>query len=120
MPSRPLGSDTVTIRVPTTTIDPNDNTRYFSYADGATIQGCNIQPFLTTEKFQEEFTLEREATRTFFRLFMPISLETLAVDDTYRIVFQDIEYEIHAIPGEWRHFDGRKNHIAVLIKRRKG
>lgn len=120
MPSRPLGSDTITIRVPTQTVDPRDNTVYYSFTDGAVIQGCNFQAFLMTEKFQEEFTVERETTRTFFRVFVPARPETAVITDKYRILFEGVEYEVHALLGKWRHFSGQENHYAFLVKRRIG
>lgn len=120
MPSWPLGSDTITLRVPTIVVDPTDNTNYYRYANGATVQNCSFQPFLMTEKFQEEFTIERESTRAFFRVFMPVTPETEAVTSTYRIVFDGDEYEVHSLIGKWRDFSGLKDHVAFLVKRRVG
>lgn len=120
MRSRPLGKDTIVILVPTVTVDTRDNTEYLVYTDGATVGDCSLQPFLMTEKFQEEYTTERESTRTFFRVFVPVLPETSAMDETYRIRFDGDVYEVHAIPGEWRSLGGRADHIAFLIKRRVG
>jgi hypothetical protein len=118
VPTRPLGNDTITLLVPTATVDSRDNTTYYTYTDGAIVTGCSFQPFLMTEKFQEEFTLERESSRTFFRVFMPATDDTLLVTDKYRIRFDGVIYEVHAQAGEWRHFSGRLNHVAFLCKRR--
>lgn len=115
---RPLGSDTVTLRPPTVTTDTVDNTVYYTYADGAVIENCNFQPFLMTEKFQEEFTLERESSRTFFRVFAPHNADTAAITEKYQIKFQGDIYEVHALIGKWRFFSGSNNHIAFLCKRR--
>lgn len=120
MRSRPLGNDTITILVPTVTVDTRDNTEYLTYTDGATIRNCSLQPFLMTEKFQEEYTTERESTRTFFRVFCPVLPEILEIDQTYQIRYADEVYEVHAIPGEWRALSGRPDHIAFLLKRRVG
>lgn len=118
MPSRPLGNDTIIIRVPTIIVDSRDNTRYYTYSNGATVKNCNFQPYLMTEKFQEEFTTERESSRTFFRVFMPAIPAVLAMGETHRIMHDSIEYEVHALPGYWRHFSGVLNHVAFLCKRR--
>lgn len=120
MRSRPLGNDTITILVPTVVIDERDNTEYLEYSDGATVRNCSLQPFLMTEKFQEEYTTERESTRTFFRIFVPVNDDTLAINETYQIRFDGDIYEVHALPGEWRALNGRKDHIAFLVKRRIG
>lgn len=115
-----LGSDTITIRVPTLTVDARDNTNYTTYTDGATVRNCSFQPFLMTEKFQEENTVEREYTRTFYRVFVPWNTSTEQITDTYRIVHDDIEYEVHALIGKWKRLSGQKHHIAFLVKRRVG
>lgn len=120
MPTRPLGPDTITIRVPVITVDTRDNTSYYDYVDGATIAHCSFQPFLMTEKFQEEFTVERQTTRTFYRVFVPVLPETLEITETYRIIFDGVEYQVHAVPGSWRHFSGKRNHIAFLVNLRIG
>lgn len=116
--SRPLGSDTIILQPPTEVVDTRDNTTYWTWADGATVRNCSFQPYLLTEKFQEEFTLERESSRTFCRVFVPVNDDTLLINEQYRIVFQGEQYEVHAITGEWRAFSGRKDHIAFLVKRR--
>lgn len=120
MATRPLGSDTITLRVPTETVDTVDNTTYFTYADGAEIKNCNVQAFLMTQKFQEEFTIERESTRTFFRVFAPWTDETALITDKYRLLFRGVEYEVHALIGKWQHFSGKHNHVGFLIKLRIG
>ena len=120
MPADFLGSDTITLRVPTLTVDSRDSTNYYTYSDGAVIRRCSFQPFLMTEKFQEENTNEREYTRTFYRVFVPWTTETEQINDTYRIVFEGYEYEVHALIGKWRRLNGSKHHIAFLCKRRKG
>lgn len=120
MRSRPLGNDTITILVPTVVIDERDNTQYLEYSDGVTVRNCSLQPFLMTEKFQEEYTTERESTRTFYRVFVPVTPETLEIDETYQVRFNGDVYEVHALPGEWRSLTGRLDHIAFLVKRRVG
>lgn len=119
MPSRPLGSDTITIRVPTLVHGSRGDMTY-EYADGAVIRACNFQPFIPSEKFQEEFTNERETTRTFYRLYVPWTTETEQITDRYRILFEGVEYEVHALTGKWKHFSGKKNHIAIMLKERIG
>lgn len=120
MPSRPLGSDVVTILVPSVTTDARDNTQYLSYSDGLTVHGCNFQPFMLTQKFQEEFTTERETTRTFFRVYMPALPEVEAITPKHKVRFGGVEYEVHSLIGKWRHFSGLKDHVAFLLKRREG
>lgn len=120
MRHRRLGSDTITIRVPTLVSDTRDNTGYYEYEDGSVIRGCSFQPFLMTEKFQEEFTSERDATRTFYRVFVPWNTETEQITDKHRILFEGIEYEVHALRGQWRKLNGEKHHIAFLVKKRAG
>lgn len=120
MPTRPLGHDTITIRVPTIVIDPDDGTHEYTFADGATVRNCNIQPFILSNKLQSEVTLEREHTTTFFRAWLPVSAVTLAINYTYRIRFKGVEYEVHAVPGEWRHFSGKQNHISFMLRLRIG
>lgn len=115
----PLGHDTILLRPWTAVVEARGNTKYYEYSDGATVRHCNFQPFLMTEKFQEEFTIERESSRTFYRVFAPVTPETLLIDEKYHIVFEGVEYEVHAVPGEWRYFSGRKNHIAFLCKLRR-
>lgn len=119
-PSRPLGSDTITIRVPTKVVNVRDGSTSYSYANGAVIEDCSFQPYLMTEKFQEEFTLERESSRNFFRLFLPWTDVTEALTSEYRILFEGVEYEIHSEAGKWRDFRGVKNHLAFLVKLRRG
>jgi hypothetical protein len=118
MPTRPLGPHTITILVPTEVVDTRDNTVYFEYVDGATVRNCNVQAFLPTEKFQEEFTTEREGARTFYRVYAPTNPYTLAIDDTYRLRHKGVIYEVHSLSGVWEHFSGASNHVAFLIKRR--
>lgn len=118
--ARPLGPDTILLREPTIVVDSDDGTTYYEYSDGASIRNCYFQPFLMTEKFQEESTLERESSRTFFRVFVPWTSETEQILDTWRIVFEGTEYEVHAQEGRWRDFRGQKNHIAFLVKQRTG
>lgn len=120
MPTRPLGNDTITIRVPTIVIDPDDGTHQYIFADGATVRNCSIQPFVMSNKLQSEVTVERESTTTYFRAYLPVNIHTLAIEYTYRIVFAGNEYEVQAVPGEWRHFSGKKSHVAFLLKRRIG
>lgn len=117
-PTRPLGNDTITLLVPTETVDTRDNTRYYTYTPGATVYNCSFQPFLMTEKFQEEFTTERESSRTFFRVFAPATPEVLAVTEKYQILFDGVVYEVHAVAGRWRHPSGTLNHVAFLCKLR--
>lgn len=118
MPTRPLGPHTITILDPVETIDTRDNTVTYTYATGATVKGCNVQAYLMTEKFQEEFTTEREGARAFYRVFAPTNAYTLAVTDKHRISFKGAVYEVHSLSGVWEHFSGASNHVAFLIKRR--
>lgn len=112
-----LGLDTITLLVPTITVDSRDNTNYYTYIQGGVIRNCNVQPFLMTEKFQEEFTTEREGARTYYRVFAPWTPETEQVNDRYKILFAGVEYDVHSLAGRWQDFRGMKNHIAFLIKR---
>lgn len=117
---RPLSGDTITLLVPSVVVDSRDNTRYYTHSPGATIKGCSFQPFLMTEKFQEEFTTERESTRTFYRVFVPWTADTALITEKYRILFEGEEFEVHAMIGKWRDFRRNQDHIAFLVKKRIG
>lgn len=120
MPSRPLGPHTVYLMPPVLNVDTVGNTTYYTYPDLVEVRNSFFQPFLMTEKFQEEFTNERETTRTFYRVFVPWNSVTELITDEYRITFKGSVYEVHALIGEWSHFSGEQNHIAFLVKRREG
>ena len=115
-----LSSDTITILVPVVGRDPRDNTVYYTFTEGAVVEGCSFQPFLITQKFQEEFTTERDTSRAFFRVYMPWTSDTEQITDKYQIRFDGEDYEVHSLVGKWKDFRRAKNHIALLVKKRSG
>lgn len=119
---RALGNDTITLVKPTIIVDPVDNTEVISF-DTTTeivVRRCMIEPFLLSEKLQEEITGERDFVRSTWRVWAPATADVLALSHHDRIIHQGQEYEVFGHLGVWRDFAGRNHHVQFIIELREG
>lgn len=118
-PTFPLGNDTITILRAAYATDPGDNTSYWDW-DNATevvVSRCNVQPFRMAEKISFEATISRDFSRTSFRVWAPAGTD---VQETDRVLFDGVEYEVFGGEGEWREFSGVPSHVQFMMRERVG
>lgn len=78
----------------------------------ADVAGCRLQPLPV-----EDYTLDREAVTTRWRLFAPAGTDLRATD---RVEHQDEVYEVEGDPERWPSPTGRLAHVEALLRRTEG
>ena len=118
----PLGNDTITLLKPTATTDTRDNTLYWSFTSPTevVVNGCSVQPFLPSDKLQFEVTIDRDYSRSTWRVYAPPTTDVMAVKAHDRISFAGDEYEVFGNPGTWRNRHGVLHHVQIIIQVRLG
>lgn len=114
-----LGMETVTIvRAPLAT-NPRDNSQFRDWASATKtdIEGCQVQPFLLSNKLQIEDNLQREFGASYFRVWLPAGTIVLYTD---RLVHRNRTMDVYGQPGIWFDFEGVESHITVLAYFREG
>jgi len=112
-----LGTDSIIILNAELITNPRDNSLYRDWenATSVTVPHCNVQAFPLAEKLQFEFNLDREFTRSGFRVYAPANT---AVFRTSRVRWRDEEYDVHGEPGPWHALNppSRLDHVAFIIR----
>lgn len=100
-------------------VNPRDNSRYRDWANATstTIRRCNIQPFLQSNKKNQEIDAGREFTKTLWQAFFPPGSDILSSD---LVDYAGNTYEVLAEPGRWRFITGQERYTSVILVRREG
>lgn len=119
MSSFRLGNQEVTIVRAAVTTDPRDNSVYRDWTATTLIAvaGCMLQPFLTASRMSAEDNVEREFSRMQRRLWMPPGTEIYYYD---RVSYNGDTYDVWGQPNHWFDFEGKEDHVELLIVLREG
>lgn len=116
---RPLGREQVTIIRAEFVENSRDGSKERDWANATrtTYKGCNVQPFILSEKFQSEDTKDREFARWTLRVWGPASMD---VQYTDRVEWRGTVYEALGLIQVWSHLMGPDNHVSFAMRDRVG
>lgn len=116
---RPLGIEVLTIRRAPLAASPRDGSEFRDWANATDteVTGCNVQPFILSEKLVIEINAEREFLKQAWRCWAPPGTDVTYTD---RIVWRGEEYEVLGINGIWNHIMGPEHHRDFMIRLREG
>lgn len=116
---RPLGRESVTIIRADLVPSSRDGSLFRDWANATetTYTGCNVQPFILSEKFQSEDTKDREFARWTLRVWGPAGMD---VQYTDRCRWRGVTYEALGLIQIWSHIMGPDHHTSFAIRERVG
>lgn len=116
-----LGSQTITVR--NAPLVPSSRgtslIRDWANAEETTFNDCNVQPFKLAEKLAYSNDAEREFSKVGFRVYAPPDADGVVTAESH-ILYKGIEYEVLGIEGDWHRLDGTLDHVAFIIRERRG
>lgn len=119
---KPLGNDTITIVKPTLSLDTVGNATVIDFENPTliVIRKCAFEPFLLAEKLQFEDVRDRSYSRSTWRVWIPPTDDALAIEPHDRIRFDGVEYELFGHIGIWKDFNGKIEHVQLVVQLRTG
>lgn len=117
--ARPLGKEKITvIRAELVPVSRDgDLERDWDNATRTTISGCNVQPFILSEKFLSEDMKDREFLRYSLRVWGPAGMDVVYTD---RAEWRGKEYEVLGLNQTWSHIMGPDHHTSFVLVERVG
>ncbi len=117
--ARALGVETITIVRASLVASSRDNSlqRDWDAATTHTLKGCNVQPFILSEKYTAEVNNEREYLTVLFKVWCPAGSDVIYTD---RATWRGTEYEVLGLTGQWDHIMGPEHHKTFLLRLREG
>lgn len=85
--------------------------RDWTKATKKVVRGCDIQPFLLSEKLSFEVDIDREFSRTGKRFYLPPGTDVVSTD---RLEHNGKTYEVFGGVGEWDSLADRPDHLALI------
>lgn len=105
--------DTITVlRAPLVPDDYNNQVPDWPNAAETPVGGCRVQP-----ERGADYTLDREAVLTRWRLFAPASVDLLPTD---RVRHGGVDYDIEGSVERWPSPTGALAHVEALMRRVDG
>lgn len=116
---RPLGIEVFTVVRAPLVVSARDNSQYRDWANATEteISGCNVQPFILSEKLLQEVNAEREFVKQVWRVWLPPGSDVTYTD---RGIWRGELHDILGINGIWNHIMGPEHHRDIMIRRREG
>jgi len=117
--ARPLGVETLTVCRAPLTVSARDNSEYRDWANEVQTQvgGCNVQPFILSEKYTAELNSERDYLTVLFKVWAPSGMDIVYTD---QVIWRGTRYEVLGFAGQWDHIMGPAHHRSFLLRLRTG
>lgn len=100
------------LRAPLVEDEYHNEVQDWSGASPLTITGCLVQPLSSSE-----YTIEREAITTRWRLFAPTGSDVKATD---RVVWRGDTFEVEGDPQTWDSPSGATSSMQALLRKVTG
>lgn len=88
-------------------------------AEVTVVEGCNVQPFKLAEKLAYSNDSQREFSKSGFRVYAPGVADGIVTAES-KVRYRGTTYEVLGITGTWFRLDGTIDHVAFVIRERRG
>lgn len=116
-----LGAQIITVLNAPFVDSPRGTSSVRDWANAAetVISGCNIQPFKLAEKLAYSNDKEREFSKMGLRVYAPVEADGVVTAES-KIRYNGTVYDVLGIQGVWFRLDGTLDHVAFIMRERRG